>query len=82
THVCQVTNVSPGATVEQLNTLFGFLGEIEELKLFPSETQAAAVTSKVCFVKYKDCHSVQVARHLSNSVFIDRALIVIPASDG
>lgn len=37
TRVCQVTNVSPGATVEQLNILFGFLGEIEELKLFPSE---------------------------------------------
>ena len=37
TRVCQVTNVSPGATVEQLNLLFGFLGEIEELKLFPSE---------------------------------------------
>lgn len=44
--------------------------------------QSAAVTSKVCFVKYRESQSVQVARHLSNTVFIDRAMIVIPASDG
>lgn len=37
THVIQVTNVSPSTTSEQMRTLFGFLGNIEELKLFPPE---------------------------------------------
>lgn len=48
TKVVQVTNVSPSTTSEQMRTLFGFLGTIEELKLFPPE-----------YVKYvliyKDC---------------------------
>lgn len=37
TKVVQVTNVSPSTTSEQMRTLFGFLGTIEELKLFPPE---------------------------------------------
>lgn len=37
THVIQVTNVSPSTASEQMRTLFGFLGNIEELKLFPPE---------------------------------------------
>lgn len=37
TNVVQVTNVSPSATSEQMRTLFGFLGTVEELKLFPPE---------------------------------------------
>lgn len=37
TNVVQVTNVSPSTTSEQMRTLFGFLGSIEELKLFPPE---------------------------------------------
>lgn len=37
TDVIQVTNVSPSASSEQMKTLFGFLGKIEELHLFPPE---------------------------------------------
>lgn len=37
TDVIQVTNVSPSASSEQMRTLFGFLGKIEELRLFPPE---------------------------------------------
>ena len=38
--------------------------------------------TRVCFVKFKDPSSVHVAQHLTNTVFIDRALIVVPVSDG
>jgi len=37
TNVIQVTNVSPSSTAEQMRTLFGFIGTIDELKLFPPE---------------------------------------------
>lgn len=37
TRVIQVTNVAKTATYEQLKTFFEFLGEIEELKVFPSQ---------------------------------------------
>ena len=39
-------------------------------------------TSKICFVKFYDAANVGVAQHLTNTVFIDRALIIIPYTDG
>ncbi|XP_030629292.1 serine/arginine-rich splicing factor 11 isoform X2 [Chanos chanos] len=82
THVIQVTNVSPGTTSEQMRTLFGFLGTIEELKLFPPDESPLPVTSRVCFVKFREPESVGVSQHLTNTVFVDRALIVVPFAEG
>ncbi|XP_029474234.1 serine/arginine-rich splicing factor 11 isoform X2 [Rhinatrema bivittatum] len=40
------------------------------------------VTSRVCFVKFNDPDSAIVAQHLTNTVFVDRALIVVPYAEG
>ncbi|TTA54958.1 Serine/arginine-rich splicing factor 11 [Bagarius yarrelli] len=82
TKVVQVTNVSPTATSEQMRTLFGFLGNIDELKLFPQDDSPLPVTSRVCFVKFLESESVGVSQHLTNTVFVDRALIVVPFAEG
>ncbi|MBN3318821.1 SRS11 factor, partial [Atractosteus spatula] len=82
TNVIQVTNVSPSTTSEQMRTLFGFLGKIDELKLFPPDESPLPVTSRVCFVKFHDSDSVGVSQHLTNTVFVDRALIVVPYAEG
>ncbi|KAM8839177.1 uncharacterized protein ACB058_015672 isoform 1-T1 [Synchiropus picturatus] len=82
TKVVQVTNVSPATTSEQMRTLFGFLGTIEELKLFPPDDSTMPVTSRVCFVKFHEPESVGVSQHLTNTVFVDRALIVVPFAEG
>ncbi|KAM4629566.1 uncharacterized protein ACJ7VT_001833 isoform 1-T1 [Polymixia lowei] len=82
TNVIQVTNVSPSTTSEQMRTLFGFLGNIEELKLFPPDDSPLPVTSRVCFVKFHETESVGVSQHLTNTVFVDRALIVVPFAEG
>ncbi|XP_041133418.1 serine/arginine-rich splicing factor 11-like isoform X2 [Polyodon spathula] len=82
TNVIQVTNVSPSTTSEQMITLFGFLGQIEELKLFPPDESPLPVTSRVCFVKFLESDSVGVSQHLTNTVFVDRALIVVPFAEG
>ncbi|XP_055077113.1 serine/arginine-rich splicing factor 11 isoform X2 [Periophthalmus magnuspinnatus] len=82
THVIQVTNVSPSTTSEQMRTLFGFLGTIEELKLIPPDDSPMPVTSRVCFVKFQEPESVGVSQHLTNTVFVDRALIVVPFAEG
>lgn len=37
TAVVQVTNLSSAVSGEQMRTLFGFLGDIEELRLYPPE---------------------------------------------
>ena len=35
--VVQITNVSPGATLQQMATLFGFLGTVTDIRLYPTE---------------------------------------------
>ena len=40
------------------------------------------VTSRVCFVKFQQHESVGVSQHLTNTVFVDRALIVVPFAEG
>ncbi|XP_015193321.2 splicing regulatory glutamine/lysine-rich protein 1 isoform X6 [Lepisosteus oculatus] len=82
TPVIQITNLSPAVSSEQMRTLFGFLGEIEELRLYPPDNAPLPFSSKVCYIKYREPSSVGVAQHLTNTVFIDRALIVVPCAEG
>ncbi len=35
--VIKITNISPGANIDQMKILFGFLGTIAELVLYPME---------------------------------------------
>lgn len=37
TRVIQITNIAPSASKDQMRTLFGYLGRIEEIKLYPEE---------------------------------------------
>jgi len=37
TNVIQITNLSSAVSSDQMRTLFGFLGDIEELRLYPPE---------------------------------------------
>uniref|UniRef100_A0A3P8W5N8 RRM domain-containing protein n=1 Tax=Cynoglossus semilaevis TaxID=244447 RepID=A0A3P8W5N8_CYNSE len=76
--IVQVTNLSSAVSSEQMRTLFAFLGDIEELRLYPPDNTPLSFSSKVCYVKYREPSSVGVAQHLTNTVFIDRALIVVP----
>ncbi|XP_066567657.1 splicing regulatory glutamine/lysine-rich protein 1 isoform X2 [Amia ocellicauda] len=82
TAVIQITNLSPAVSSEQMRTLFGFLGDIEELRLYPPDNAPLPFSSKVCYIKYREPSSVGVAQHLTNTVFIDRALIVVPCAEG
>lgn len=83
TRVIQVTNIAPQATKDQMQTLFGYLGKIDDIRLYPTIRDVSCpVQSRVCYVKYYDSTTVNVAQHLTNTVFIDRALIVIPMQSG
>ncbi|XP_018424880.1 PREDICTED: splicing regulatory glutamine/lysine-rich protein 1 isoform X2 [Nanorana parkeri] len=82
TTVIQITNLSAAVTSEQMRTLFSFLGVVEELRLYPPDNAPLAFSSKVCYIKYREPSSVGVAQHLTNTVFIDRALIVVPCAEG
>jgi len=82
TSVIQVTNVSPSATNEQVQTLFAFLGAIDSMALYPLTQDPANPITKVAFVKFSDPDSVNPAQHLTNTVFIDRALICTCYDEG
>lgn len=49
---------------------------------FSSSDSPLPVTSRVCFVKFHESESVGVSQHLTNTVFVDRALIVVPFAEG
>ena len=82
TEVIQVTNVSPSASSEQIRTLLGSLGKIDKLHLFPPDDSPLPVSSRACSVKFHDPDSAVVTQHLTNTVFVDRALIVVPYAEG
>lgn len=75
--IIQVTNISPSANLEQLTTLFGILGEIVDIELYDSD-QNSDTNLKVCFVEFAKHSTVLLAQHLTNTVFVDRALVVLP----
>lgn len=77
--VIQITNIAPQATKDQMQTLFGFIGKIEDIRLYPTIRDVSVpVQSRICYVKFFDTASVGVSQHMTNTVFIDRALIVTP----
>ncbi|KAL7013004.1 hypothetical protein ACKWTF_015143 [Chironomus riparius] len=79
TKVVQVTNIAPQATKDQMQALFGILGKIDEIRLYPSIRDVSVpVISRICYVKYTESSAVSAAQHMTNTVFIDRALICIP----
>lgn len=81
--VIQITNIAPQATKDQMQNLFGCIGKIDEIRLYPTVRDVTLpVHSRVCYVKFFDQSCVSVAQHLTNTVYIDRALIVCPVNSG
>ena len=72
-----ITNISPTVTIEQMRSLLSILGDIVDLKMFHFD-KSSELNFKVCFVEYSQHSSVLMALHLTNTIFIDRALIVMP----
>lgn len=78
--VVKVSNISPQANMDQMKKLFGFLGDVQELALYPKGDEME-ISSKTCYVKFKDKASCDVSQHLTNTVFIDRPLVVVPLTE-
>uniref|UniRef100_A0A0B7ATY4 RRM domain-containing protein n=1 Tax=Arion vulgaris TaxID=1028688 RepID=A0A0B7ATY4_9EUPU len=81
TRVIQVTNVAPSCTNDQLRTLFSYLGRVKELKVYPPENTEGTV-ARVAYIEFDETVTTGVALHLSSTVFIDRALMIVPVMDG
>ena len=75
--VIQVTNVGKAVTKDQLSAFFGLIGNISALHIFP-EMEDSRFASKVAYIRFSDSESVDMALHLQNTVFHDRALFIQP----
>lgn len=83
TKVIQITNIAPQATRDQMHLLFGNIGKIEDLRLYPSIRDASVqIPQRCCFLKFQDQACIPLALHMTNTVFIDRAVIVQPFVNG
>lgn len=61
-----------------------YVGTLEHLRLYPERPNFLATNpqTKVCYAKFKRLDDAAVALHLTNTIFIDRALIVVPVETG
>jgi len=83
TKVIQITNIAPQATRDQMHLLFQNIGKIEDLRLYPSIRDASVqIQQRCCFLKFMDSGSIPLSLHMTNTVFIDRAIIVQPFING
>lgn len=70
------------ANTKKCLTSAGVITVTNHYILLCSRDVAIPVQSRICFLKFHDRDSVSVAQHLTNTVFIDRALIIIPFTLG
>lgn len=75
-----VLSINTGFSDEELLWLVCF--RFAQHLCFSSSDSPLPVTSRVCFVKFHESESVGVSQHLTNTVFVDRALIVVPFAEG
>ena len=65
-----------------LQTLFGYLGKIQDLNLYPSgpspEEVDESTPPKECYIMFEELETVGVSLHLNQTSFIDRPLVVAP----
>ncbi|CAF0829329.1 unnamed protein product [Rotaria sordida] len=75
--VVQVCNVSTTCQRDQLKALFAFFGRIDDVQLYPdSDTLTSTINAKVGYIKYERIDSVHAALNMTNTIFIDKPLIV------
>uniref|UniRef100_A0A5S6QJQ4 RRM domain-containing protein n=1 Tax=Trichuris muris TaxID=70415 RepID=A0A5S6QJQ4_TRIMR len=81
--VVQISNISPSASRDQLYHMFSYFGRIQEFKIYPSDANpiSAFSQSKICYIRYERPHCVATAQHMTNTVFVDRALVCVPVLD-
>lgn len=76
-NIIYATNISPVVTLDQMQTFFGFLGDINNISIYHFDNSPEA-NFQVCFVEFAKHSSVSTALHLTNTIFIDRAIFVLP----
>ncbi|KAJ6833916.1 binding partner of ACD11 1-like isoform X2 [Iris pallida] len=72
----KVSNVSLGASEQDIKEFFSFSGDIEYV-----EMQSGDEWSQVAYVTFKDSQGVETALLLSGATIVDLSVIVTPAAD-
>ena len=81
--VVQLTNISTQCRKEQIRSLFANLGCIDDIQLYTdSEILSVSVEAKVGYIKFDKSKVAQAALQLTNTVFIDKALVCSLVKNG
>ncbi|KRZ24561.1 putative splicing factor, arginine/serine-rich 7 [Trichinella pseudospiralis] len=83
-YLVQISSISPLLTREQIYHMFSYFGRIEEFRMYPLDTNPSNFIgqTKLCYIRYVRSSSADTAQHMTNTVFIDRALICVPVPEG
>lgn len=58
--------------------MFGYIGRIDEVQMYPRNVSLMPVPTKVAFIKFRHRRDAAVALHLTNAVLVDKLIQVIP----
>uniref|UniRef100_A0AAF5CVR1 RRM domain-containing protein n=1 Tax=Strongyloides stercoralis TaxID=6248 RepID=A0AAF5CVR1_STRER len=75
--ILHVMNISGYATADQIRSFFKIAGRIDDFVVYP-RLSTSEDNPKMAFIKYEKRKSLETAQHLTNTVFLDKALCCVP----
>jgi len=78
TYVVQVANLAITTKEDDIRHMFGYIGRIDEVQMYPRNVSLMPVPTKVAFIKFRHRRDAAVALHLTNAILVDKLIQVIP----
>jgi arginine/serine-rich splicing factor 12 len=78
TYVVQVANLAITTKEDDIRHMFGYIGRIDEIQMYPRNVSLMPVPTKVAFIKFRHRRDAAVSLHLTNSILVDKLIQVIP----
>lgn len=78
TYVVQVANLAITIKEDDIRHMFGYIGRIDEVQMYPRNVSLMPVPTKVAFIKFRHRRDAAVALHLTNAILVDKLIQVIP----
>merc|ERR1711935_389148 len=78
TYVIQVNNLAITTKEDDIRHMFGYIGRLDEVQMYPRNVSLMPVPTKVAFIKYRHRRDAAVALHMTNTILVDKLIQVIP----
>merc|ERR1712131_28566 len=78
TYVIQVNNLAITTKEDDIRHMFGYIGRLDEVQMYPRNVSLMPVPTKIAFIKFRHRRDAAVALHLTNAILVDKLIQVIP----